>query len=84
MLWALVENLDKTGTWYKLEIRARKTKLMTNGTDGIQKEIKVKEEEPGRVTSSRTSRQLFQIKAEHFDCLDDSLFISILFHNSEF
>ena len=40
-LEALVESLDKTCTRYKMEISAEKTKLMTNSTNGIQREIKV-------------------------------------------
>ena len=39
---ALVASLDKTCTRYKIEISAEKTKLMTNSTNGIQREIKVK------------------------------------------
>ena len=39
---ALVESLDKTCIRYKMEISAEKTKLMTNSTNGIQREIKVK------------------------------------------
>ena len=46
-LEALVESLDKTCTKYKMEISAEKTKLMTNSTNGIQREIKVKREEAG-------------------------------------
>ena len=38
-LETLVENLDKTCTRYKMEIRAEKTKLMTNSGNGIQREI---------------------------------------------
>ena len=38
---ALVESLDKTCTWYKMEISAKKTKLMTYSANGIQREIKV-------------------------------------------
>ena len=41
-LEALLENLDKTCTRYKMEISAEKTKLMTNSANGIQREIKVK------------------------------------------
>ena len=39
---ALVESLDKTCTRYKMGISAEKTKLMTKGTNGIQREIKAK------------------------------------------
>ena len=37
-LEALVESLDKTCTRYKMEISAKKTKLMTNSTNGIQRD----------------------------------------------
>ena len=37
-LEALLENLDKTCTRYKIEISAEKTKLMTNSANGIQRE----------------------------------------------
>ena len=50
-LEALVESLDKTCTRYKMEISAEKTKLMTNSTNGIQREIKVKGQKLGNVTS---------------------------------
>ena len=48
-LEALVESLDKTCTRYKMEISAEKTKLMTNSTNGIQKQIKVKGQKLGTV-----------------------------------
>ena len=41
-LEARVESLDKTCTWYKTEVSAEKTKLITNSANGIQSEIKVK------------------------------------------
>ena len=50
-LEALVESLDKICTRYKMEISAEKTKLMTNSANGIQREIKVKGEKLGTVTS---------------------------------
>ena len=50
-LEALVESLDKTCTRYKMEISAEKTKLMTNSVNGIQREIKVKGQRLGSVTS---------------------------------
>ena len=50
-LEALVESLDKTCTRYKMEISAEKTKLMKNSANGIQREIKVKEQKLGTVTS---------------------------------
>ena len=37
----LVEHLDKASTAYGMEISAKKTKLMTNNTSGINTEIKV-------------------------------------------
>ena len=50
-LEALVESLDKTCTRYKMEISAEKTKLMTNSANGIQRELKVKGQKLGTVTS---------------------------------
>ena len=50
-LKALVESLDKTCTRYKMEISAEKTKLMANSANAIQKEIKVKGQKLGTVTS---------------------------------
>ena len=50
-LEALVESLNKTCTRYKMEISAEKTKLMTNSPNGIQREIKVKGQKLGTVTS---------------------------------
>ena len=47
----LLESLYKTFTRYKMEISAEKTKLMTNSADGIQREIKVKRQKLGTVTS---------------------------------
>ena len=48
---ALNEGLDKTCTRYQTEIRAEKTKLMTNSAKGMQREIKVKGQNLGTVTS---------------------------------
>ena len=50
-LEALVESLDKTCTRYKMEISAKKTKLMTNSANGIQRDIKEKGQRLGTVTS---------------------------------
>ena len=50
-LEALVESLDKTCTRYMMEISAGKIKLMTNSANGIQREIKVKGQKLGTVTS---------------------------------
>ena len=50
-LEAIVESLDKTCTRYKMEISVEKTKLMTNSANGIQREIQVKEQVLGTVTS---------------------------------
>ena len=37
----LVQHLDKTSTAYGMEVSAKKTKLMTNNTSGINTEIKI-------------------------------------------
>ena len=50
-LEALVESLYKTCTRYKMEISVEKTKLMTTSANGIQREIKVKGQKLGTVTS---------------------------------
>ena len=50
-LEALVESLNKTCTRYKMEISAKKTKLMTNRANGIQRELKVQGQKLGTVTS---------------------------------
>ena len=50
-LEALVESLDKTFTMYKMEISAEKINLMTNSPNSIQRDIKVKEQKLGTVTS---------------------------------
>ena len=50
-LEALVESLKKTCTRYKIEISAEKTKLMTNSANAIHREIKVKGQKLGTVTS---------------------------------
>ena len=46
-----LEALDKICTRCKMEISAEKTKLMTNSANGIQREIKVKGQKLGTVTS---------------------------------
>ena len=50
-LEALVESLDKTSTRYKMEISTEKTKLMTNSANDIKREMKVKGQKLGTVTS---------------------------------
>ena len=50
-LEALLESLNKTCTRYKMEISAENTKLMTNSAKGTQREIKVKGQKLGTVTS---------------------------------
>ena len=50
-LEALLESLNKTCTMCKMEISAEKIKLMTNKASGIQREIKVKGQKLGTVTS---------------------------------
>ena len=47
----LVESLNKTCTWYKMEVSAEEIKLMTNSSNAIQTEIKVKEQKLGTVTN---------------------------------
>ena len=59
-LEALNESLDKTCTRYQMEISAEKTKLLTNGANGIHIEIKVKWQNLGTVTSFE---QLIQMMA---------------------
>ena len=49
----LIERLDKASTAYGMEIRAEKTKLMTNNTSGIKTEIKVNGQKLETVTSSK-------------------------------
>ena len=47
----LVERLDDDSTAYGMEIRAEKTKMMTNNTSGINTEIKVNRQKLETVTS---------------------------------
>ena len=47
----LVERLDKTSKVYGIEISAKKTKLMTNNTSGINTKIKVSGRKLETVTS---------------------------------
>ena len=47
----LVERLDKASTAYGMEISAKKTKLMTNNTSGINTEIKANGQRLETVTS---------------------------------
>ena len=47
----LVEYLDKTCSKYKMKMSAEKTELLTNSANGIQREIKVKWQKLGTVTS---------------------------------
>ena len=47
----LVEHLDKASTAYGMEISAKKSKLMTNNTNGINTEIKVNGQRLETVTS---------------------------------
>ena len=48
---ALNESLDKTCTRYQMEIRAEKTKLMTNSASCIHRKIQVKGQRLGTLTS---------------------------------
>ena len=47
----LVERLDKAFTAYAMEISAEKTKLMTNDTSGINREMKVNGQKLETLTS---------------------------------
>ena len=47
----LAEHLDKASTAYGIDISAKKTKLMTNNTNGINTEIKVNGQKLETVTS---------------------------------
>ena len=47
----LVESLDKNCTKYKMEVSAENTKLTTNSVNGVQREIKIKWQKLGTVTS---------------------------------
>ena len=49
----LVECLDKASTAYGMEISAKKTKLVTNNTSGINTEIKVNGQKLETVTSCK-------------------------------
>ena len=49
----LVERFDKASTDYGMEMSAEKTKLMTNNTSGINKEIEVNGQKLETVTSFR-------------------------------
>ena len=49
--WQNKLSLDKASTVYGMEISAEKTKLMTNNTSGINKEIKVNGQRLETVTS---------------------------------
>ena len=47
----LVESLNKTCTRYKMEISAEEINLMINSSNAIQREIKLKGQKLGTVTS---------------------------------
>ena len=47
----LVEHLDKTSTAYSTEISAKKTKLMTDNTGGINTDININVQKLETVTS---------------------------------
>ena len=58
-LEALVESLDKTGTRYKMEISAEKTKLMKNSANGIQRD-KSKRAEVGHCNKLQVPSSCFR------------------------
>ena len=53
-----VESLNKTCTSYEIEISAETTKLMTKNANGIQREINVKGQKLGTVTSFKYLRAI--------------------------
>ena len=57
----LVERLDKASTAYGMGISAKKTKLMTNNTRGINTEIKVDGQKLETVTSFKYLLSLIHI-----------------------
>ena len=62
----LVESVNKICTRYKMEISAEEIKLMTNSSNAIQTEIKVKGQKLGTITSFiKYLEQLFQIMAQN-------------------
>ena len=63
-LEALSDSLNKTCTRYKMDISVEKTELMTIRTNGIQREIKMKEQKQ----ALNTFEQLFQIMAQNQRC----------------
>ena len=60
---ALVESLD---TRYKMKISPEKTTLMTNSANGIQREIKVKGQKLGTVTSFKYLAAAVSDKAQNW------------------
>ena len=54
----LFECLDKASTTHGMEISAEKTKLITNNTSGINREIKVNGQKLETITASNTWAQL--------------------------
>ena len=59
-LEALVDSLDKACTRYKMQTSAEQTKLMSDSTHGIQREIKVKGQKLCTVMSFRLSLNYLQ------------------------
>ena len=54
----LVERLDKASTAFSMETSAKKTKLMTNNTSGINREINLNERNLRQSKTSSTWAQL--------------------------
>ena len=59
----VVECLNKASTAYGMEISAKKTKLMTNNTSSINKEIKVNDRSLGQSQASSIWAQLYLMRA---------------------
>ena len=58
----LVEGLNKAPVAYGMEVSAKKTKLMTNNTSSINKEIKVNGQNLEAVTSFMYLAQLYLMR----------------------
>ena len=63
-LKTVFESLDKTYTPYKMEVSAKKSKLMSNRANDIQREVKVKGQKLRTITNSNTLKQLSVIMVQ--------------------
>ena len=69
-LGATVQSLDKTCTMCRMKISAEKNKLMTNSANGIQREMKVKGQKIGTVTSFKNIGAIVPDGGSLKDCTD--------------